>query len=77
MNWKNGFSASYYAYVVDPASWRETERLEITGGSINRSGDGLRDSADVECTAYDHKKERYIRVYLDAKQNGAAEHAPR
>ena len=76
MNWKNGFSASYYAYVVDPASWRETERLEITGGSINRSGDGLRDSADVECTAYDHKKERYIRVYLDAKQNGAAEHAP-
>lgn len=76
MNWKNGFSASYYAYIVDPVSWRETERIEITGGSINRTDEGLRDSADIECTAYDHGKERYIRVYLDAKQGGASAHTP-
>jgi len=76
MNWKNGFSASYYAYIVDPVSWRETDRIEITGGSINRSDEGLRDSADIECTAYDHSKERYIRVYLDAEQSGASAHTP-
>lgn len=74
MKWNNGYSASYYAYVVDPESWRETERLEITGGSINRTAEGLRDSADIECTEYDHGKEKYIRVYLDAGQNGSAAH---
>lgn len=48
MNWKNGFSASYYTYVLDPVSWRETTRFEITGGSINRTDEGLRDSADIQ-----------------------------
>lgn len=76
MKWKNGFSASYYAYIVDPVSWRETKRIEITGGSINRTDEGLRDYADIQCTKYDREKERYIRVYLDAKQNGAASHVP-
>ena len=76
MNWKNGFSASYYAYVLDPVSWRETTRFEITGGSINRTDEGLRDSADIQCTKYENGKERYIRVYLDAMQNGSASHTP-
>lgn len=76
MNWKNGFSASYYAYIIDPKSWRETTRLDITGGSISRSLDGLRDTADIECTFYDPGPERYIRIYLDAMQNGAACHEP-
>ena len=76
MKWNNGYSASYYAYIIDPVSWREKERIEITGGSISRSEDGLRESADIECKAYEHGKEQYIRVYLDAWQNGAASHEP-
>ena len=76
MKWNNGYSASYYAYIIDPVSWREKERIEITGGSISRSEDGLRESADIECKAYEHGKEQYIRVYLDARQNGAASHEP-
>lgn len=76
MIWKNGFSASYYAYIVDPASWRETERFEITGGSIKRSDEGLRDSADISCTAYEGGRERYVRIYLDAKQGGSSVHEP-
>lgn len=76
MGWKNGFSASYYAYILDPASFREVERLEITGGSITRTSDGLRDSADIECVAYEQGRERYIRIYLDAIQAGAAVHLP-
>ena len=63
MNWKNGFSSSYYAYIIDPKSWRETERFEITGGSITRSDEGLRDSADIDCTEYENDKERYVRIY--------------
>ena len=76
MKWNNGYSASYYAYIIDPVSWREKERIEITGGSISRSEDSLRESADIECKAYDLGKEQYIRVYLDARQNGAASHEP-
>lgn len=76
MKWKNGFSATYYAYVVDPVSWRETDRIEITGGTVSRTGEGLRDSADLECTSFDNSRELYIRVYLDAEQNGATAHTP-
>lgn len=76
MNWKNGYSASYYAYFIDPSSWRETERLEITGGSISRSADGLRDSADIDCKEYPQGIERYIRIYLDARQGGTSSHVP-
>jgi len=76
MKWSSGFSARYYAYVVDPASWRETDRLDITGGNISRSDEGLRDSADIECKAYAQGTERYIRIYLDAEQNGASSHVP-
>lgn len=76
MKWNNGFSASYYGYILDPHSFREMTRLEITGGELSRSSEGLRDSANINCVSYDFSKERYIRIYLDAKQNGAAAHLP-
>ena len=76
MKWNNGFSASYYAYIIDPVSWREKERIEITGGTISRSEETLRESADIECKSYEQGKEQFIRIYLDAKQNGAASHEP-
>ena len=76
MNWKNGFSASYYATIVDPVSWRETERFQVIGGNISRSEDGLRESADLECTDYPYQREQYIRVYLDARQKGSSSHTP-
>ena len=76
MKWSSGFSASYYAYIIDPASWRETQKIDIISGSINRAGDGLRDSADIECREYAFGKEQYIRVYLDARQNGSSAHVP-
>lgn len=73
MEWSSGYSATYYAYIIDPVSWRETTRLEITGGSINRTSAGLRDSADIECTGY-QSAEQYIRVYLDVVQAGESVH---
>lgn len=76
MKWNSGFSASYYAYILDSDSFREIERLDITGGSITRSADGLRDSADIECKSYSPGAERYIRIYLDIEQHGAAVHLP-
>lgn len=75
MNWEKGFTASYYAYIIDAKTWRETELLQITEGSISRSNTGLRNSADITCINY-NDRERYIRIYLDVQQNGASEHVP-
>ena len=75
MNWGKGFTASYYAYIIDAKTWRETELLQITEGSISRASTGLRDSADITCINY-NDRERYVRIYLDVQQNGASEHVP-
>lgn len=73
MNWEKGFEARFYANTVDKNSWRDRERFEITGGQITRSEGELRESADIQCVAYD-KGEQWVRVWMDARQNGAAEH---
>lgn len=75
MNWNKGFTATYYAYLIDPVTWRETQRLEITGGSITRNLDGLRDGAELTVKGFSGS-ERWVRVYLDAEQNGSAAHVP-
>lgn len=76
MNWEKGLSASYYAYIIDPVTWREKKRIDIVSGSISRSADGLRDSADVETKDYEQGKENYIRIYFDAQQRGSGQHEP-
>ena len=76
MEWNKGFQVSYYAYVIDPESWREKEVLQITGGTIDREEDGLRESANIETVKYEQEEEHWIRVYLDAEQSGAAAHVP-
>lgn len=73
MDWSKGYSASYYMTRVDPATWRDVERIEITGGSIKRNTDGLMQSADIDCVNYQHG-EIWVRVYLDTAQNGAHAH---
>ena len=62
MNWNKGISATYYAYEIDPISWREKDRIEIIGGSINHDLDGLRESAEIQCTRYDAGTEKWIRI---------------
>ena len=74
IDWSKGLSAETYVMVVDPETWKDIERLEITDGTISRTNEGLRNSADINFVNYDQTKERYIRVYLDAKQYDASEH---
>lgn len=74
MEWDKGYSASYYMMEVDPITWKDTTRFEIKSGSISRKLDGLRQSAGVECTNYSRDKERYVRIYLDARQSGSGAH---
>lgn len=76
MDWSKGFTSSFYAYVMDPITWRETERLEIIGGRISRGGDGLRDAADIDITGGIDSGEKWIRVYMDVVQSGGSAHIP-
>ena len=68
MNYGAGFKATYYAAIIDPLSWTETDRLDITSGSIKRQKTGVRQTADIQATDYDQTQELWIRVFMDARQ---------
>lgn len=73
MDYNKGFSAMYYGTFVDPVTWRDTDRFEITGGSVRRTGSDLIESADADCTEYP-TGEYWIRLHLIARQNESSEH---
>ncbi len=75
MEWNKGFSASYYMAIVDPVTWRDTDRAEITGGNIERDESGLMQSASIDCVDFPDE-ELYVRIYLNARQDGDADHVP-
>ena len=68
MDWSKGLSVSYKAYIVDPITWKDTENIDIISGSISKSEDDLRESADISVSDYNSNKEQWIRIYLDARQ---------
>ena len=74
MDWAKGYSARYYATIVDSASWRDVRQFNITGGKINRVATDLRESADLE--SKEAMTESWIRVYLEAKQGNESSLVP-
>lgn len=70
MNWNNGFSARYYVSEVDPSTWKDISRIEVKGGSISVTGEGLRNAADIDCIDFDRTREFYVRIWMDARQEG-------
>lgn len=69
MDWSKGFSAQYYASIVDAGTWKSIERFEIKGGSIKRTGSGLMQSGDIDCTKFRYG-EKWVRIYLITRQGG-------
>lgn len=76
MDWSKGFSGQYYMTLVDANTWRDIKRIEITGGSVKRESSGLMESADIDCVDYEQGTEKWIRVYLEARQNGDGARIP-
>lgn len=74
MDWTKGFSTQYYATEVDPITWRDIRRIDITGGQIKRTISGLRNSATIDCLAPLGGIELWVRIYMDCKQNGSYAH---
>lgn len=70
MIWADGYTSTYYLTIVDPASWRDIGRMEITGGTIERSTDDLLESADFDMTELPANGEAWVRAWLDADQEG-------
>ncbi len=68
MDWSKGLSASYNAYIVDPITWRDTDEIQIINGTISKSEDDLRESADISVLNYESDTEQWIRIYLNARQ---------
>lgn len=80
MNWSKGFSVSHYASVVDSISWKDTDRIEIESGSINKTDSALLQSADLTCEsnndAANFDREKWIRIYADVRQEDGSYHGP-
>lgn len=74
MNWNAEYTAEFYGCFINPQTWYDTDRFELTDGSVERSADSLRQSASLNCTDYDEDTERWIRIYMDAVQGGDATH---
>lgn len=72
MDWSKGYTASYIMQTVDPATWRDTGAIQITGGTIKRELTGKRESADVDCKGIEIGVERWVRIYLETQQDGAS-----
>lgn len=74
IDWGKGYSSAFYARRVDPATWRDVEVIELTGGTVKREPTGKRQSADINCVNHRIDVEQWIRVYMDAQQDGASDH---
>lgn len=71
IDWSKGFSARYYAREIDPITWSiSSGDIDIKSGSISRSFNDLRESADLECGNYDFSNEHWLRIFLDIDQSG-------
>lgn len=75
MDWRKGFSATYYASLVDVNTWKSVQKFEFTKGSIKRTVTGLRESADIECRNFTYG-ETWVRIYLVAQQGDSSETVP-
>lgn len=78
MQWEKGFSARYYAEIVDPKTWHGLRRFEIISASIDRqSKETLMESADITVKRLESNGENWVRIWLDARQGrGGSQHIP-
>ena len=71
MDWSKGYTVFHYACIVDPITWKDTERIEIEQGSISRGQNSLIQSASIDCRESEEinlESEKWIRIYADIRQ---------
>ena len=75
MNWKKGFEAYYYYTTVDRATWTDGGHHNLTGGNITKTTSNLQEAATIE-TDDIPDGECWIRIYLNARQDGSGSRTP-
>lgn len=75
-DWSASMQQTFEYYVVDPITWRDTEKItNVKSSSITRDSDAeTLGSASIDVT--DSLGECYIRAYLITIQNGVTEKFP-
>lgn len=76
MDWRKGYSARYWVKEVDPVTWRDKSELNIISGTVKRTFSGLRNSATLSTLEDLDGVEKWVRIYLEADQNGARAREP-
>ena len=72
MDWQHGFSATYCLMTVNSETWADDEELEIVEGTIERDEEAeLIESGSI--TLAESVGETWIRIYLQARQEGDSE----
>lgn len=74
MQWNKGYSAEFYAEILDPITWEGIERIEILGGTIDRTTEGLLESASIRLK--EDIGEKWIRIWMNTKQEDSGSHEP-
>ena len=73
MEWDRGYSTKYMCSIVDPVTWRDTEVLSITDGTVNHIDSGLRESADLQGVRYEYGPDKWIRIWMMTRQGSTSD----
>lgn len=76
MNWAESLSVTCYASYIDSTTWHDTGRFEITGGTITRNANDLQQSATINCVNFPQDEERWVRIYMNARQKDETVRVP-
>lgn len=74
MQWNKGYSAEFYAEILDPITWEGIKRIEIIGGTIDRTTEGLLESASIKLKK--NIEEKWIRIWMNTRQEDSGSHEP-
>ena len=74
MDFSHGYTASFYITLLDAVTWTEDDKMDIISGSIRKQNTDIRQSAALTAPGYDAETERWIRIYMDARQNENVSH---
>ena len=76
MNYADSYTAAFYAAIVDMETWTDSGELKIESGNVKRTGSSLRHSAQITVHDFPEDEEKYVRIYMDARQGGELDHDP-
>lgn len=76
IDWTRGYTSRFTAYEVDGSTWAETAVIgRVASADVDRTASGLLESGSLSITVdvLGGFQERYVRICMDAEQDGRTE----